>query len=617
MPIIDELITLLGFDADDSEGKRFAGTLGTIKTAAAAVGAAVLAAEGAVLSWTNAVAASTDELGKFGASFGEDIERLQQWEFATERAGGKAGDLRADIANLTKTLASPIPGEFNQAMAMLGITIFDSTGKLKSGGDVLDEVIDKFAGLDAGQRQILAGQIGISESTLRFISQGRGEIERLSQLASDLGGVLPEEATIIAAEYADRMTDVNTIIGGIGKSLAISLLPGMINALEIFEFWALENKEFIKTNLKSVIEGIGMAFNFVFEAGGRLYDKVIELFPGFEGLSEKIDISQLAFTGIVTVIGILIGAFSSAILSAAQVGAAFAGIVLIIDDLVAFIQGKKSVIGTLFDSILERYPILQQTIDRIKSLFSDFIDGVVPLFIGLGITFKQVFDILTDDSNLFGQTIDFVINNAIGAVNLFLDVLNLISKIIATIAALLAGDMQTAVAGITDIFDDLGAIAEEGLRPITEWIGKIIDKIGLLSESWDEFKESFSLESLSQAGEDIGEFADQFVEGTKGFFGRQLESLAQAGADIGEFATQLFGGETPAAGPVSAIAPAVPINAVAGGKTLNNTQTTTNNFNIQGTANPQEVANKVATTLGRQQSELSRAALFGANPVLE
>jgi hypothetical protein len=624
MPIIDELITLLGFEADDSEGKAFAGTLGTIKTAATAVGAAVLAAEGAVLSWTNTVAASTDELGKFGASFGVDIERLQQFEFATERAGGSADELRGDLANLTKQLASPIPGEFNQGLFLLGVNVRDTAGDLRSAEDVLLDLSDRFDGLSAAQKQILAQQVGLSESTLRFISQGRAEIERLSILASDLGGVLPEEATVVAAEYADRLTDVNLILNGIGKTVAISLLPGLTRTLETFEKWTLNNREIITQNVQAVVEGIGRGFEFLFDKGRQVVGFIAEFIPGLEGLTEEGSLADLVFIGFVTTLGILAAAFSPIIAKAALIGTAIGGVILIIEDIVALVQGKKSLIGQLFDELLEKFPSLKPFVENVKGLFVDLADAIVPIFIGLGIAIKETFSAMGDESTALGQITSGIFNALLGLLDGVVTVIRLIINLFRAFATLLSGDLNGAIEIVQESFDTWANLATESFKTIIGWVDSLIEKISFVSSLWEDAKETFSVENIAKAGEEIGQFANDAIEGIGGFVDDQVGSIAAAGRSIGKVAGDIFGfspGEDEKVQGVinNLAAPPAFSGAVPTGSVSNQiTGGTQNNvFNINGAQSPQKTANEISDVLGRQKSELSEAAMFGANPVIE
>lgn len=631
MAIVDELITLLGFDVDDAGARQFNSAMTGIKNVAAAVGAAIVTAEGAVLAYTNKIAGATDELGKFTASQDFSSTRLQQFEFATERAGGSTEDLRADIAALTKNLASPIPGEFNQGLFLLGVNVRNTSGELKNAEEILLELSDRFSGLDAKQRQILATQAGLSESTLRFIAQGREEIERLSAKAVELGGILPPEATIIAAEYADRLTDVNFALSGIGKTVAISLLPNLTRGLERFEDWIIVNREFITQKVEAVVTGIGKGFEIVFNAIDYGLSLLKNAFPSLEGLSDKIDYARLIAISFVSVIGILAVAFSPLLIKIAAISAAVAGLIIIIDDFVAFVNGQKSLIGTFLDNFLEKFPLAKFAIDNLKKFFENFAKGIGPLIGSIGLLLVDIFKYFSDSATVGGRLVQAVINDIIVVLNIAIGIINNVIDVFSALIALFLGDFKAAGEIIKSL---LGRNLEFVLKVFNQILTaatSLIDKVGEFTGLWGAVSDMINAENISKAGEAIGVAANSLVGKTKNFLGDQLESLSMVGDSIGKAADKLVGeidltnfavelksvfnlAATPA------FAGVVP--APVAGNTFNNqnreiNQTNNNTYNINGAQSPQAVANAIANVNARQQSSLSTAAQVGAYPGLE
>jgi hypothetical protein len=629
LPIIDELITVLGFDTDDSGAKQFQTAMGGVKKTVTIITSAILAAEAAVVSYSNKVAAGVDELGKFSASFGVSSQRIQQFEFATERAGGSAEDLRSDIASMTKALASPIPGEFNQGLFMLGINVKDATGNLKSADQVLLDLSERFAGLDAKQRQILATQVGLSESTLRFISQGREEIERLSEKAIDLGGIIPGEATEIAAEYADRLTDVKFALGGISKTIAIAILPGMSNALSKFEEWIIANREFVTQNVQATVEGIGRGFSFVFSAIESGIDLVKSALPALDGLGDKIDIARLIAIGLVTALSFLAVAFSPLLLKIAAISAAISALILIIDDFIAFVQGKRSLIGTLLDAFLEKFPLAKTTIAELKSIFEGFVSGIGPLISSIGLLIVDTFKAAGDETNLFGATVKATINVAIAAINIFLGVVKNVIDVFSALIALFSGDFQAAAAIVKDLLGRNFEFVAKIIDGIITNISTLIGKVGEFTGLWGDVSDQINTENIAKAGLAIGEASKNILGTAKDFWGKELSMLAKSGNQIGSAVNSMLSGInlkeiipdefTIGIGTTPAFAGNVPVAAT--GAITNNqkqmTQTNNNTFNINGAQSPQAVANAIVGVQARHQSSLSTAAQTGAYPGLE
>lgn len=603
---------MLGFDTDDAGAKQFQAAMGGVKKTVTIVTSAVLAAEAAVLSYSNKIAAGVDELGKFSKSFGVSSDVIQQFSFATERAGGSAEDLRSDIASMTKSLASPIPGEFNQGLFMLGVNVRDAAGNLKSADQILLDLADRFDGLDAKQRQILATQVGLSESTLRFISQGREEIDKLSAMAIALGGVIPPEATEIAAEYADRMTDVKFALNGIGQTIAISLLPGMTNALSKFEEWIIANREVIAQNVQVVVEGIGRGFEYVFSAIEKGINYLKTAFPALDGLGDKIDFARLIAIGFVSSLALLAVAFSPILIKIAAISAAISGLVLIIDDFAAFIDGKKSLIGAFLDGFIEKFPLAKTTIEELKKLFEAFVAGIGPLLGSIGLLISDIFRAAGDETTFFGATVKAVVNVAIAAFNVFLGVVNNVIDVFTLLIALFSGDFQAAAAIVKDLLGRNFEFVAKIIDGIITNISTLISKIGEFTGLWGDVSETINTENIAKAGLAIGEASKSILGTAKDFWSKELSMLAESGNQIGSFVSAMFG-TTPA------YAEAVPL-AATGAVTNHNraiTQTNHNTFQINGAQSPQAVANAIVGIQARQQSSLSTAAQTGAYPGLE
>jgi len=197
MSVVDELVTVLGFKVDDAQAKRFDATLHKIKRGAMAVGAAVAAASTAIGVLTKGASANIDETGKFARSMGINVEALQGFEFAAKHAGASADQMRSDIAGFTKSLASPIPGEYNDALLNLfHINPFEKgSRKLRDSTELLLEVADKLKGMSAQKALIMGGELGLSEGMIRVLRGGSESILKSTKTLRDMGGIVSEEDT--------------------------------------------------------------------------------------------------------------------------------------------------------------------------------------------------------------------------------------------------------------------------------------------------------------------------------------------------------------------------------------------------------------------------------------
>jgi hypothetical protein len=383
MAVVDELVTLLGFEVDDADAKRFSVTLDRIKRGAMVAGAAVTAAAGAIGAFTKGVSSELDETGKFARSIGVDVEALQELEFATKRAGGSIGDIRGDLTGLAKSLASPIPGEFNQALQfVMGINPFeamvDGVRELKSADKVLLEVADKLEGLSPQKAQIMAGQLGLSEGTIRLLIQGRDAIVALTEEARDLGGIVPQESMDKAADLEDSYINVTTAIKGVATAIAVGLMPAMTSTIGLVTDWIKENKKFIQQNLGATVKGFTQGFSYFVLIIKKGISFVSKFIPEVDSLTKSFDLFSFVASGVTAALFLATVFIAPLVIKFALIAAAVTGAIILAKDLIKWFKGT----GGEFDNVRQA---IKGLIEAFSSLFSAVGDRIKTLFDSEGV----------------------------------------------------------------------------------------------------------------------------------------------------------------------------------------------------------------------------------------
>lgn len=263
MPVVDELVTILGLKMSGTglaTASRFRSTLQGVAKASLVVSAALAAFGVAVGVTAIKTAESVDQQSKFARSLGVSFEQLQELQFAAERAGGTASGLNASLENLTKTMSSPIPGQYNETLLLLGINVRKSNGQLRVASDVLLDISKRFQSLTTIQQQQFGSKLGFDEGTIRLLQQGAPAIKKLEERAKSLGNVLSTKSGRQAEAFEDTLLDFKTTILGISRSLSIALIPNMTTTLKQFQKFLDANKSIIRQNLKTIILGVGEGF---------------------------------------------------------------------------------------------------------------------------------------------------------------------------------------------------------------------------------------------------------------------------------------------------------------------------------------------------------------------
>lgn len=288
-------------------------------------------------------AQQTDELGKFTQALGLNIEEVDAWGQAVIRAGGTPEALRGSIKSLTDQLtdfAITGGGTAAEVFARLGIQAFDSAGQIKSAFDVLPELASAFENLTEAEAVGFGQKLGLDQSTILLLQQGRREVDELIRRQKVLGVTTQEDADIAAA-FNNAWADTRQVFRGVVQSLNTSVLPilsRVFGAVNDFVFFLRDNRV-LATSFFIGIAGVITA----------LYTPAI--------------LSAVAATALL--LAPILG-------TAAVVGILAAAIALVVEDIIAFNNGQNSLLGTF----IERWPLVGEIVGSIGRVFSALGDTI-------------------------------------------------------------------------------------------------------------------------------------------------------------------------------------------------------------------------------------------------
>lgn len=377
MPIVDKLITIIGLKSDGSVKKvseGFEKSLSSVKKIAIGLSATLGAMR--LADFTNNIIKSTDASGKFAKQVNVSFQQLQELDFATQSLGGSSQDLRNDILKLTEDMASPIPGEFNQILEVLGISVKKANGHFKNARDIILELSDRIKGFSAQRQVQILSKLGISESTIKLIQSGRKSIIALSKQAESLGGIIPSDATKKAADFDNQMLNVHFAIKGMAATIASEFIPNITDSIKGFSKFIARNKELISLNIKDVIKGISDGFeNFalIIRAVTSPIFKFINALSGSKkGLT---DVKLIALT----VTAALIGLTAPIVLTASKfalIGAALSPIIALAKDFLSSSENIKVTIIALTTALTGLAVVLALVTKRLRLIAIGFTAGI-------------------------------------------------------------------------------------------------------------------------------------------------------------------------------------------------------------------------------------------------
>lgn len=245
----------IGFDLDNKSVDGVVSGIDGVKSKALQLGAVVAGAFG-IKALTSDFAASRDELGKFAQVFGGTANDINAFGNAIRLEGGTLEGFMAQLASFEQFRAGLATGDigFLEAAGKAGISV----GGLIAAEDSLEGFLtlaDQFQAMSQRQRIAAAQALGLDEASIRLLSKGRDEIERIVDVQREMRPIT-EEMTDLSAEYNDQMQNLSTNIGGVADQISTRLLPQINNVLAGLNEWISLNDKLIDSGIDTFFDAI-------------------------------------------------------------------------------------------------------------------------------------------------------------------------------------------------------------------------------------------------------------------------------------------------------------------------------------------------------------------------
>lgn len=352
MAIANELVQLLSFKLSDQSKaafETFKKGLDDLRTGMKTVATAATAAGTAIAYTIKSVSDGAVELTNLSKTTGIATKTLQEYKYAAESVGVSSDAVTSDLQMLMETMSSPIPGEFNEALFMMGIGIRDASGHMKSADALLGDIADKLNGMNEQKALQWANRLGLSNDTLVLIKQGRLSLEQLRKEANALGAVIPEESLKRGAEFKKSLNALEFAFKGIGRTVALSVAPGLTDVVTSMKDWIVTNSQVIKQGIEKTVKGLGDGLTGTTDILARFIQYIKNFLPDLGEFNDKMDLSSL-ISG--TLRGALLGllvVFTPMVAKLALIGTAFTVAALAIEDFIIWCMNGESALGKLID----------------------------------------------------------------------------------------------------------------------------------------------------------------------------------------------------------------------------------------------------------------------------
>jgi len=397
-----------GFDVEAAFA-RAAQSMGALLAAAAGVGAALAVGFGAQGVLVKRSAAFGEQIERMAVGFSTSAQEIQRLNTVFKVLGGSTDDLADAMGTITDRAKSALEGSADSLKEFKRVGISLDELKDKKPAELLRLFMER-ASVMKDRTQALTASVrtfgdDLGRRLIPALTTGEASFRDLERVAGDLGLILSPKETKNLKLAQVEFRKLQFTVEGLGNSLGAALAPAFGYAAKGIQTFIQNN--FVKGKsplsakwMKSWAQLMGDEFKKIGTFAQSAFEKL--------GGSQAADKAMTLLQGVVPLVTEMVVGFMSLAASAGVVyffkmlggvglilGVVLGGIIAILFDLFAYMEGGDSIIGRLID----RSP-------RLKTAMMDVtkaVDGLAVQMERLGVASKSFLTYLTqgkDDEGL-------------------------------------------------------------------------------------------------------------------------------------------------------------------------------------------------------------------------
>lgn len=273
--VVNGLTSKLGIQLPDSM-KSSMNAMGSLDASSlalaggfAAVAAAIVKAEKAMISMTKESAAFADNIITLSMQTGQSTQQLQEFAYASELIDVSVDTMQGSLTKLTNNMQDTMNGTGNAKASFdeLGVSVTNADGSMRSANDVFYETIDALGKVkNETERDAMSMDIfGRSAQDLNpLIIQGSKTLKAYADEAHNMGYVLDDEALSALGAVDDAYQRLQKTQEGVKNQLAVEFAP----YLEEFYGDVTQGVKDLGKAIKN--SGIVEAFGMLLETAGDI-----------------------------------------------------------------------------------------------------------------------------------------------------------------------------------------------------------------------------------------------------------------------------------------------------------------------------------------------------------
>jgi hypothetical protein len=262
---VRELCTSWGFDIDTKPLDQMDASIAALKTSVKALVLEVSAVVGAVYAFVKTTADAGHEANDLAQSLGTTAQEIQRIQYAAHIAGASEGEMEMGLRRISMAAMAASKGgaDANLMFSKLGISIYDSNGKMKSSTELLKDSADSFKRMPDGVIKTalaveLLGRTGTK--LIPILNGGREALNKYGKEAEALGYVMGPNQIRMAVLFTEGLHKLELIFISLKRRIGDQLMPVFVELIDKFQKWYDENKAFIDSAITQTVQILANAF---------------------------------------------------------------------------------------------------------------------------------------------------------------------------------------------------------------------------------------------------------------------------------------------------------------------------------------------------------------------
>lgn len=246
------------------------------------------------------VATTGDMYDKMSLRVGWSTEQLSTMGYAAEIQGSNLADLETGLKRFSRTVSDVTEGltEAKRPFDALGISVYDTNGRMRESHDLFYEVADALGDLESDTKkaalaQELFGRGGMN--LLPLLKEGAEGIRRLEAEGKRLGVQWSTLQAKQGADLIDSLTRLKKAFGGVLREAMMPLVPVLEEVTDSVTLWFSANRDLIGLRMQEFVRDMRTTLSELADwwetTAGPRYAAIVRM---LEALALKLGMIQIA-----------------------------------------------------------------------------------------------------------------------------------------------------------------------------------------------------------------------------------------------------------------------------------------------------------------------------------